>query len=61
MSKRTARAALATRAERNIVEPDVKAPAGPRCPRLHWVASEVIDIATKRGPALTWRSKVPWT
>jgi len=50
VSERAARAALATLAERDIVEPYDKAPAGPGRPRLYWVASELIDIVTDWGP-----------
>jgi Fic family protein len=50
VSERAARAALATLAERDIVQPYDKAPAGPGRPRLYWVASELIDIVTNWGP-----------
>jgi Fic family protein len=49
VSERAARAALATLAERDIVEPYDKAPAGPGRPRLYWVASELINIVTNWG------------
>ncbi len=50
VSERAARAALATLAERDIVVPYDRAPAGPGRPRRHWVASELIDIVTNWGP-----------
>ena len=50
VSERAARAALATLAERDIVEPYDKAPAGPGRPRRYWVASELIAIVTNWGP-----------
>lgn len=49
VSERAARAALAALAERDIVQPYDKAPAGPGRPRLYWVASELIDIVTNWG------------
>lgn len=50
VSERAARAALATLAERDILQPFDTAPAGPGRPRLYWVASELIDIVTNWGP-----------
>jgi Fic family protein len=50
VSERAARAALATLAERDILQPFDNAPAGPGRPRLYWVASELIDIVTNWGP-----------
>ena len=46
VSERSARAALATLAERGIVEAYDRAPAGPGRPRRYWVASELIAIVT---------------
>jgi Fic family protein len=50
VSERAARTALATLAERDILQPFDTAPAGPGRPRLYWVASELIDIVTSWGP-----------
>jgi hypothetical protein len=50
VSERAARAALATLAERAILQAFDTAPAGPGRPRLYWVASELIDIVTNWGP-----------
>jgi hypothetical protein len=50
VSERAARAALATLAERAILQPFDIAPAGPGRPRLYWVASELIDVVTNWGP-----------
>ena len=50
VSERAARAALATLAERDIVEPYDKAPTGPGRPRLYWVASELIEVVNNWGP-----------
>jgi hypothetical protein len=50
VSERAARGALATLAERDIVEPYDKVPAGPGRPRRYCVASELIDIVTNWGP-----------
>jgi predicted ArsR family transcriptional regulator len=49
VSERAARAALATLAEREIVGPYDRTPAGPGRPRLYWVASELIAIVTSWG------------
>jgi Fic family protein len=46
VSERAARAALATLAERVIVQSYEKTPAGPGRPRRFWVASELIAAAT---------------
>jgi predicted ArsR family transcriptional regulator len=49
VSERAARAALATLAQRDIVEPYNKAPVGPGRPRRYWVATGLIDIVTNWG------------
>jgi hypothetical protein len=50
VSERAARAALATLAERDSLQPYDSAPAGPGRPRLYWVASELMEIVTNWGP-----------
>ena len=50
VSERAARAALATLAERGILEPYDKAAAGPGRPRRLWVASELIAMVTNWSP-----------
>ena len=46
VSERAARSALATLAERAIVQSYEKTPAGPGRPRRFWVASELIAAVT---------------
>lgn len=50
VSERAARAALATLAERAILEPYDKMTAGPGRPRRFWVASELVAMMTTWGP-----------
>ena len=50
VSERAARTALTLLAERGILEPYDKAPAGPGRPRRFWVASELIAMVTTWGP-----------
>lgn len=50
VSERAARAALATLAERGILEPYDKAATGPGRPRRFWVASELIAMVTNWSP-----------
>ena len=50
VSERAAGTALTLLAERGILEPYNKAPAGPGRPRRFWVASELIAMVTTWGP-----------
>lgn len=50
VSERAARAALATLAERGILEPYDKTAAGPGRPRHFWVASELIAMVASWSP-----------
>ena len=50
VSERAARGALATLAERNILEPYDQVVAGPGRPRRFWVASELIATVTNWSP-----------
>jgi predicted ArsR family transcriptional regulator len=50
VTERAARTALTALADRGILEPYDRAPAGPGRPRRFWVASELITLVTSWSP-----------